>query len=103
MAGRSFVLSQRSVNRVTGRRCSEAGVFDQPVSLFVFYEARRLPCAIRLVIDLGLQTSLTHYKVPPDALESVAEGALGTQNQNYEVSRVVRLLETLYKDERVPQ
>lgn len=55
----------------------------------------------RLVIDLGLQTNLTQYKVPQDALVSVAEGALGTQNQNYEVSRVVKLLETLYTDTRV--
>lgn len=48
-----------------------------------------------LVIDLGLETSLSNYNVPRDALESVAVGALGTQNQNYEVSRVVQLLESI--------
>ena len=49
----------------------------------------------RLVIDLGLQTKLSEYKVPEEALVSVAEGALGSQNQNYELSRVVKLLETV--------
>lgn len=49
----------------------------------------------RLVIELGLETNLSAYKVPTDALLSVAEGALGTQNQNYEVERVVQLLESI--------
>lgn len=49
-----------------------------------------------LVIELGLQTTLTAYNVPHEDLESVAVGALGTQNQTYEVSRIIQLLEGLY-------
>lgn len=48
-----------------------------------------------LVIGLGLETNLSNYNVPRDALESVAVGALGTQNQNYETARVVQLLESI--------
>ncbi|TFK22557.1 alcohol dehydrogenase IV [Coprinopsis marcescibilis] len=60
-------------------------------------DVRRLATLINnLVVELGLQTTLTEYKVPRDELESVAEGALGTQNQNYEVARVVQLLESIY-------
>ncbi|KAJ3508811.1 hypothetical protein NMY22_g16495 [Coprinellus aureogranulatus] len=48
-----------------------------------------------LVVDLGLESNLATFNVSRDALESVAVGALGTQNQNYEVTRVVQLLESI--------
>lgn len=60
-------------------------------------DVRRLAVLINeLVIDLGLQTTLTDYNVPKEDLLSIAEGALATQNQKYEVGRIVGLLELLY-------
>jgi hypothetical protein len=48
------------------------------------------------VVDLGLQTTLGEYKVPREDIESIAEAALGTQNQQYEVKRIVQTLEEMY-------
>ena len=49
----------------------------------------------RLVIDLGLQTSLTEYNVPPEDLATIATQALGSENDP-QLSRVVKLLESIY-------
>ena len=53
----------------------------------------------RLVIDLGLQSTLAEYKVPTDDLASIAGQALGN-NSHPHIPRVVKLLESLYSSSR---
>ncbi|KAI0344579.1 alcohol dehydrogenase IV [Trametopsis cervina] len=49
----------------------------------------------QLVADLGLRSTLAHYKVPKEDIESIAEKALGGK-QDALFPRVVALLEKLY-------
>ncbi|KAF9012399.1 alcohol dehydrogenase IV [Cyathus striatus] len=61
-------------------------------------DVRRLGALInRLVGELGVSSNLTEYKVPVGELESIASGALGTQDDpSVDVPTVVRMLKELY-------
>ncbi|KAF4620435.1 hypothetical protein D9613_000745 [Agrocybe pediades] len=60
-------------------------------------DVRRLATLINdLVVNLGLKSTLTEYKVPKEDLVSIASQALGTENSDPQVPRVVKLLESLY-------
>ncbi|KAG6903036.1 hypothetical protein C0995_007469 [Termitomyces sp. Mi166 len=48
-----------------------------------------------LVVNLGLQSNLTEYKVPHDDLSKIAGGALGSQDDP-NLPQVVEMLKTLY-------
>jgi len=59
-------------------------------------DVRRLAQLINnLVINLGLQSSLSEYKVPTEDLTSIANQALGRDNDP-DLPRVVKLLEGIY-------
>jgi hypothetical protein len=48
----------------------------------------------RLIIDLGLKTSLAEYNVPSEDLATIATQVLGSENDP-QLSRVVKLLESI--------
>lgn len=49
----------------------------------------------RLVIRLGLRSTLSEYKIPKDDLSSIASGALGKESDP-ELPKIVKLLEGIY-------
>ena len=49
----------------------------------------------RLVTGLGLQSTLSEYKVPKEDLTSIASAALGKENDP-QLPKVVKLLEGVY-------
>ncbi|KAF9566696.1 alcohol dehydrogenase IV [Agrocybe pediades] len=60
-------------------------------------DVRRLATLINdLVVNLGLKSTLTEYKVPKEDLVSIASQALATESSDPQVPRVVKLLESLY-------
>jgi len=69
---------------------------QQPTTGSIEGDARRLATLIdELVVRLGLQSTLSEYKVPKEDLTSVANAALG-KDSDPQLPKVVKLLESIY-------
>ena len=55
----------------------------------------RLSALLSLVVELGLQSNLSEYKVPTEDIPKIAAGALGSEDDPH-LAQVEKLLQSLY-------
>jgi hypothetical protein len=94
LADALFHLREPSTGSLTGDVARLAALIMEYVHDVTFRESE-LTASIRLVINLGLQTSLAQYQVPMGDLGSIAIQALGREDDP-QLGKVVELLEGLY-------
>lgn len=89
-----FYLREPSTGSLNGDVARLATLINEYVHDVKFRESE-VTASLSLVINLGLQTTLTEYQVPTTDLKSIAIQALGNED-NSQLNKVVKLLEGLY-------
>ena len=98
LAAALFYLPSASTGSVEGDVRRLAGLVNEWVFLFAL-------CCVnlprnRLVIELGLQSTLGEYNVPKSDLAGIVDSVVGSESAHH--GKVVRLLESIYKPFSVP-
>ena len=89
-----FYLREPSTGSLNGDVVRLATLINEYVHDVKFRESK-MTAFLSLVINLGLQTTLTQYQVPTTDLKSIAIQALGNEDDP-QLNKVVKLLEGLY-------
>ena len=89
-----FYLHEPSTGSLNGDVARLATLIDEYVHDIKFRKSE-MTTFLRLVINLGLQTTLSQYQVPTTDLKTIASQALGNEDDP-QLNKVVKLLEGLY-------
>ncbi|EDR08787.1 iron-containing alcohol dehydrogenase [Laccaria bicolor S238N-H82] len=98
------VALQAEIASAEDRECLAEALFflREPSTGSVEGDVRRLSTLINeLVVSLGLQSSLTQYKVPKEDFNFIASAALGAQADSVRLEKVIQLLEGIYNPNKL--